>query len=179
MRYFGILWNGEHIVTGDRPGVSDKKHSVSLSQKNRFCLLAKKGPPVPAITVLSVKIPGHGYKSTPKQQGLSKPLPVGDQDSTHAKTLTLRSRGHTSQRKHITCTPGNTFLRTVREIFAKKSLFQNFRTPFNTYVIMVQFLSNTSGVPPNTSHQTTGMANVGKTLDLIHRMWCIRFLCRK
>lgn len=124
MRYFWILWNGEHIVAWARNWVSDKKHSMSLSLKKWYCLLANKPSPVPAVTVLSVKIPGHGYNSTPKPQGLPKPLPVGDQDSTHAKTLTLKSRRHTSERKHITCTPGNTLLRTAHEILQKKSLLK-------------------------------------------------------
>lgn len=120
MRYFGILWNGKYIVAGARNWVSDKKHSMSLSLQKWNCLLTNKPSPVPAVTVFGVKIPGHGYNSTPKPQGLPKPLPVGDQIQLMQK-LWLSSQDDALQGENtLPALLKNTLLNTVCEIFHKK-----------------------------------------------------------
>lgn len=95
MRDFGVLWYREHVVPGAGDGVPDKKHAVPLPLQQRHSLLPAQPTPVPAATVLRVKISGHdnhskaeaspGLPFSPSRYPQAKP-------STHTKTLAPRAR---------------------------------------------------------------------------------------
>lgn len=95
MRDFGVLRHREHVVAGAGDGVPDQKHAVPLPLQQRHSLLPAQPTPVPAATVLRVKISGHdnhskaeaspGLPFSPSRYPQAKP-------STHTKTLAPRAR---------------------------------------------------------------------------------------